>query len=408
MKIGMLIWTFSPEPEGGAERQCRLLTRELTRQGHSCGILASHTLQKGSATDPRGDTMGVERFGLLCPCEKAFRRAVLRLTGWLGGVRDGWGQALGFWVLLPVVWLSRASFICGIFWYALWRKTPPFDILHVHESGWLAGVGVVLARRWRIPVLCKEATSPPLARISYGTPLRRWLDRKRYAADGWLAQTVVVQAQMGRQGVTPDRIHLLPNGVVMPQGAADPLRANTVLYVGNLTQGAAWKAFDILFDAWVRVVAKRPSARMHVAGDGDPTRWHRLLRREGVADTVNFAGRVDDAAVLYRAAGIFVLPSRIEGMSNALLEAQSWGLACAVSDIPGNRAVVEDGVNGLVVPVGDAGALSVAILTLMEKADLRSRLGHEARQGVRDAYDIVKVTHRLVSVYRLLLGERQG
>ena len=144
MKIGMLIWTFSPEPEGGAERQCRLLARELTRQGHSCGILASHTRQKSRATDPRGDTMGVERFGLLCPCEKAFRRAVLRLTGWLGGVRDGWGQALGFWVLLPVVWLSRASFICGIFWYALWRKTPPFDILHVHESGWLAGVGVVL------------------------------------------------------------------------------------------------------------------------------------------------------------------------------------------------------------------------------------------------------------------------
>lgn len=399
MRIGMMVWTYWPEPEGGAERQCRLLVRELTGRGHACVVFASRAAQRPSRLPPSSDRWAVHRFGWLCPLEKKVRRRLSRLTSLGAGDPSRWRDAAGFWLSVPFVWASRLSFIVALFLFARRTKTPPVDLLHVHESGWLAGVGVVLARHWNIPVLCKEATTPPLAPISHGTPFRRGLDRKRYSADGWLVQTPAVREQLGRRGLPPDRIHLLPNGVIVPKECADPARSDRVLYVGNLSQGAEWKAFDVLFDAWTRVAKQRPSARLCFVGAGDPGPWMRLLRRDGVGETVHFAGRVEDPSSYYRTAGIFLLPSRIEGMSNALLEAQSWGLPCVVSGIPGNAAVVKDDVNGLVVPVGEAEALSAAVLRLMDCPDLRVRLGREARIKMEQEHDIARVAETLARLY---------
>jgi glycosyltransferase involved in cell wall biosynthesis len=64
-----------------------------------------------------------------------------------------------------------------------------------------------------------------------------------------------------------------------------------------------------------------------------------------------------DVRPVLEAADVFVLPSRREGLSVALMEAMSAGLACIVTDLPGNRALIEHGETGLVVPVGDVTAL---------------------------------------------------
>jgi glycosyltransferase involved in cell wall biosynthesis len=109
------------------------------------------------------------------------------------------------------------------------------------------------------------------------------------------------------------------------------------------------------------------------------------------AEKLKITGRVDwhgvvrDPFIFYRAANIFVLPSRVEGTPNALLEAMSCGLPVIVSDgAPGPLELIEDGVTGLVVPVNDAAALAAALRRLASDEQLRHRLGMAARARISE------------------------
>jgi glycosyltransferase involved in cell wall biosynthesis len=188
----------------------------------------------------------------------------------------------------------------------------------------------------------------------------------------------------------------------MPPKAAEPERHHRALYVGNFSQGSHWKAFDVLIKAWRRVVAAKPSASLVMVGGGDSTPWKRLARTLGCDGSIVWCGPTADPGPHYVNAAIFVLPSRIEGMSNALLEAQSHGLPCVVSGIPGNTAVVAHGVNGWVVPVGDDQALAAAILALLNDSACRMRLGNAARTRAGRHFSLDAVVGRLAGIYRLL------
>lgn len=406
LRIAMLVGAYAPEQEGGAERQCRLLARALAGRGHAVTVITvRHTREApGVAEESR---VRVVRLGACGPRADAWRRGASALAARFCGRSEPRAQALAFWLSLLMVRSARGVFLSELRCFAS-AHGGAFDLLHVHESGWLAGAGVEIGRTWGVPVICKEATAPPLGAIGYDTPRRCSLDVFRRKADTWIAQTPAVAAELIRLGILAERIHLLPNGVAMPEESADPASACGVLYVGNLTQGAAWKAFDVLFDAWVMVARDRPDARLVVVGGGDPSMWYEVLRRGGARDTVQFAGRVPDPSLFYRAAGIFVLPSRIEGMSNALLEAQSYGLPCVVSDIPGNRAVVADGVNGRCVPVGDARALANAILSLLKDPAERIRLGAAARHSAAENFGLERFTDRVVKLYAALVAQSKA
>jgi glycosyltransferase involved in cell wall biosynthesis len=110
---------------------------------------------------------------------------------------------------------------------------------------------------------------------------------------------------------------------------------------------------------------------------------------------------VTDPHAFYHAANFFVLPSRVEGTPNALLEAMSCGLPVIVSDgAPGPLELVEDGVTGLVVPVNDAAALAAALRRLASDGELRSRLGEAARARVSE-YDLPRALAAWESVVGL-------
>ena len=405
LRIAMLGGAYAPEPEGGAERQCRQLAHTLARRGCAVTVIAvRHTREAPGDAEESG--VRVVRLGACGPLADAWRRGAFALGARLfgrscagaPGRAERRAHALAFWLALPAVRSARRVFLAELRRFAR-AHCGAFDLLHVHESGWLAGAGVDVGHIWGVPVLCKEATAPPLGAIGYDTPRRQSLDELRRGADAWAAQTPAVAGELARLGISADRIHLVPNGVVVPEESADPASACGALYVGNLTQGSAWKAFDVLFDSWVMVARARPGARLVVVGGGDPSMWREALRRGGAGDSVHFAGRVPDPSSFYRAAGIFVLPSRIEGMSNALLEAQSYGLPCVVSDIPGNRAVVADGVNGRCVQAGDARALADAILALLDNPAGRAQLGAAARRSVAENFGLERIADRLMNLY---------
>ena len=145
------------------------------------------------------------------------------------------------------------------------------------------------------------------------------------------------------------------------------------LFVGVLEQ---YKGVDVLAAAWRRLVAVRPGAHLHIVGSGrlegivrslvdDPslgTRWTERL------DTVGVSNALDEATLL-------VLPSRREGMGRVIVEAFCRGRPVVGTDSGGIPDLVEDGVNGLLVPPEDAEALARALDRVMGDAVLAERLG---------------------------------
>jgi glycosyltransferase involved in cell wall biosynthesis len=124
--------------------------------------------------------------------------------------------------------------------------------------------------------------------------------------------------------------------------------------------------------------------------------------REGL---VQWLGHVDDMPALFRSVDAVVLPSYREGLPKGLIEAAACGLPLVTTDVPGCREVVTHGVDGLLVPVRDAGALAAAIARLQDSRALRASLGQAARARALAEYDERIVIQRTLAVYEELLPD---
>lgn len=116
---------------------------------------------------------------------------------------------------------------------------------------------------------------------------------------------------------------------------------------------------------------------------------------------VEWIGHQADMAALYRSAHIACLPSYYrEGLPKSLLEAAACGLPIVTTDAPGCREVVRDGVNGLLVPVRDAGALAAALRILIGDAALRRRMGEQSRLRAETEFGLEAVIAQTLAGYR--------
>ena len=114
-------------------------------------------------------------------------------------------------------------------------------------------------------------------------------------------------------------------------------------------------------------------------------------------------GPTRDVAGVWKRSHIFVLPARSrEGLPRALLEAAASGRPAIVTDVPGCRSFVRNGIEGIIVPPGDFEALAEALATLTEDSNLRRRMGSAARARVLDGFTIDQVTAALEAGYRAL------
>jgi len=98
-------------------------------------------------------------------------------------------------------------------------------------------------------------------------------------------------------------------------------------------------------------------------------------------------------------ADCFVLPSRREGLSNALLEAMSFGLPCIANDIPPNREVLDDGSGGVLVPVGDEDELYDAMWSMVTDIEHATAMGQAALRRVESRFAIDSVADRYIDLY---------
>ncbi len=412
MKIAMVVPGYLPVPEGGAERQCRLQAGELVRRGH---VVTVYTRRWSWRTPRRERLEGVQvvRLGCFYPIVEWVWGVRRRITGrgkgeYLGGPTvDEVRQKQGVLPRRPVrlmaslEWIGKAIHVMEWRFHFRSRAERP-EILHVHADTWEGSWCAVCGRQWGVPVWIKPTLFPlrlDAASIPFGG---RWQAGALRCVRYFALSTEIHEALRG-MGVEEGRIVDLPNGVALPGAVASTGRKPLVLMVGNLTQGAYHKGFDWMLEAWSLIAREYPAVRLQIAGAGDAAPWRALAEKLGCAASVEFLGRVGDVGPLYDQAQVFCLPSREEGISNALLEAQSHGLACVVSDIRANRVVVRDGENGVVVPVGDAPALAAVVAGLLADAGRREQLGRQAIRRVAAEFEIGAVVSRLEAAYAAAL-----
>ena len=132
---------------------------------------------------------------------------------------------------------------------------------------------------------------------------------------------------------------------------------------------------DKAHDISLRALAQLPGAYLWIAGSGPlEAELKRLAAELGVAERVRFLGWRDDAPSLYRTADLCVFPSRIEPLGNVVLQAWAYGLPVIAGASKGPAALVNDGQDGLLIPLEDPAALTQAVQTLLGDAGLRARV----------------------------------
>ena len=402
MKIWMIIWSYYPAPEGGAERQCRLICPFLIGQGVDVTIVTARLSRqnKESAGDKK-DT--VRRLGIFIPLFSFLIKNSLTLLNQLfkNSKQDQLKQKLSFWLVLPWVWLSRLNFMLEFLLFSR-KSCKNVAVFHVHETGWLGAFGSLVGKMFSVPVLCKEATYPSFPPLGWDVPFS-WFLRKYQKQAHYVALNAHVKKDIIANGCSTEKVTVIPNAVLLPENIACPEESKVVLYVGNFSQGAHQKGFDILFDAWKQVNDNTSDFKLVMAGGGFFDNWKSLVRELGCEDSVIFSGFVDTPSILYLDAAMLVLPSRVEGMSNALLEALSFGLPVIVSDIPANRAVVENERNGIIVAVEDSVALANAIIDFMQNPAKRKEFGSYGRKIAENKFHPSAVSSDLFDLYRKLL-----
>ena len=181
------------------------------------------------------------------------------------------------------------------------------------------------------------------------------------------------------------RVAVIPNPFVPPPAEAEPeggaARGPVLIGVGRLHRD---KGFDILLEAFALLAGEHPRWRLTVLGEGDERARLEALRDElGLGGRVSLPGRVKDPYTFLRRAALFALPSRAEGFPLALCEALACGLPAVCTDCAGGvRDIIEEGVNGLLVPKEDAAALARALGRLMSDDAERRRLARRAPEVV--------------------------
>jgi GalNAc-alpha-(1->4)-GalNAc-alpha-(1->3)-diNAcBac-PP-undecaprenol alpha-1,4-N-acetyl-D-galactosaminyltransferase len=203
----------------------------------------------------------------------------------------------------------------------------------------------------------------------------RVLRRMLYArADVVVAQTHDAAQWIRREcrkptTVIPNALRLLPEAT----GARQPL----IVAVGRLS---TQKGFDLLLRAFARIASEFKEWRVAIIGEGsERANLVRLRDDLGLIERVEFVGQVENVERWMACAGLVVQPSRFEGFPNVVLESMGMGAAVVCADCSAGPAeLIEDGVNGRLVPVEDVRALATVMAELLSRPEMRERLGREA------------------------------
>lgn len=205
-------------------------------------------------------------------------------------------------------------------------------------------------------------------------------------------------------GMDPARTDIFPWGTDIehftPKAfSSPPARAFTIFC------SRTWEPIygvDVLAKAFVKVASKHPEVNLILLGGGSQgSRIRQILMNGDVLDRVHFGGHISQADLprWYHMADLYISPSHVDGSSVTLMEALASGLPCLVSDIPGNKEWIEDGVNGWLFRDGDVDDLAGKIWNAIQNREAFQTISQAARQTAEQKADWKKNFGKLLEAY---------
>ena len=349
---GRLTFVIHQISAGGAERVLTLLANELCNKGWSVTVLTFDSGSKPGFFELHSD---VQHWPL----------SLMREQG-------GWWKAIKVHFLRP--WMLRK---------AIRKSRPDAVIAFIDVMNILALVATI---GLKIPVIVSERSCPAF-NISKLCSLLRQVVYKRSAR-------LVLQTRDACDFFSssiPKRI--IPNPVLVPEYSEPALKSETnsktLMAMGGLREV---KGFDLLLRAFAPLCNKFPDWVLEIWGEGVQRKTLESLRDElGLRERVRFPGLTKEHHQTMSQVDIFVLSSRSEGFPNVLGEAMACGLPVVSFDCrSGPSELIQDGVNGLLVPPESIQELSSSLERLMASAELRKSLGEQA-QKITEIYSLDKI-----------------
>ncbi|MGH9726818.1 MAG: glycosyltransferase, partial [Candidatus Acidiferrales bacterium] len=270
-------------------------------------------------------------------------------------------------------------------------------------------MAVPAARLARAPVIL--ASQRNLAHIPWYTPVRRRVVRIIHGlANGVIANSEAIRELLAMEFHIPrERVHVLHNGVDVDRFRNARARGRDVLptvspsgkwilHIANMNSDV--KGHDVLIKAARLISAAIGELHFILIGDG-PLRpgFENLVREAKLDACVHFVGRRSDTAELLACADLFVFPSLAEGLPNAVLEAAAAGLPIVATTVGGIPEIIENGVNGILIPPGDSQALADASVRLLTDRELSGQFGRAAQATIQTNFGFDKLMDALVGLY---------
>lgn len=291
------------------------------------------------------------------------------------------------------------------------------DIVHAHEYktdvlAWLLGqservVPLATAHGW--------TGHSPRERWLYYPVDKRVLSRFPKV----IAVSNDIRSELLRRGAPPDRVVTILNGIDHRQFQRDPGRRTIErdrlgigagdLVVGSVGRLEPQKRFDLLVQAAASLHERLPGLRLLIAGAGSrqPALADQIARLDAGA-YCRLLGHQDDVIGLHHAFDVYVQSSDYEGTPNAVLEAMALETPVVATDVGGTAEILRDGVDGTIVPPGDAGTLAAAIERLALDPTLASGYAASARRRVETVLSFDARMAAVEAVYTALMQDRRA
>jgi glycosyltransferase involved in cell wall biosynthesis len=291
----------------------------------------------------------------------------------------------------------------------LLRDAPP-DVVHANESDALTAAWLARAHR-RTTLAAARRLAYPIQKNPISLARYRAAHRI-FAISDFVARSVV------DSGIPEERVVVVREGIEIPPPLTAERRdaarrvwnlADRDIALGCVGYLLPEKGQEFLVCAMPEICAAEPRCRLLLAGGG-PLRAHlsELAEKLGVRERVAFAGFVEHVGDVYAALDLFIFPSLAEPSGTSLLAAMAWGLPIVGVSRGGVPEYVEDGVNGLLIPLPEPRAIAAVVRRALADGALRERLAARARADIAARYASDVMAENLVRAFDEAIAARRS
>lgn len=256
---------------------------------------------------------------------------------------------------------------------------PDVLLCFLPEPNFLA---LSLKKHFDFPMIISVRNDPVK---EYKNPVYQAIMRILYPkADGYVFQTEQAKEYFSFSKKIMEKCCVIPNPLAREfmdyKRVPEENRRKAIVNVGKLS---SQKNQTVLIQAFSKIKDMFPEYQLHIYGEGDKrNELESLVKDLEMQDRVILKGNVSELSKQIEDAALFVLSSDYEGMPNALMEAMAMGIPCVSTDCPcgGPEFLIQNGENGMLVPVGDVDKLAETMELLLQDRELADTMGHKATQ----------------------------